>query len=219
MNNEQLTSAVALAYPEPERSGLFLGIWLSFRVSGQLLGGAINLGLNADRASAGAVNPKVFLVFVAPQAAGPFTSFLLPKPHRIQRRDNKPVQLYNKLTIAEEIRDTARLFIKKEVCSCPAALPQFLLITPLIVQGVFPEAFINTYIAHHFTVRVRALGSFTAACACVIIANIIGVRRSQYGLTSAVYRLAQPVIVDPCPCHFRTPHDTPGRVVDMDDGS
>lgn len=91
---------------------------MSFRVSGQLLGGAINLGLNATDSKAGSINPTVYLVFVALQAAGPFTSFLLPKPHRIQRRDGKAVQLYNKLSLLEEIKDTARLFITPKV-SCP----------------------------------------------------------------------------------------------------
>lgn len=45
--------------------GKFLGIWLSFRVAGQIVGGAINLGMNADGNYAGAINPKVYIVFIA----------------------------------------------------------------------------------------------------------------------------------------------------------
>lgn len=69
-------AAVALAYPEAWRKGRFLGIWLSFRVAGQIVGGAINLGLNADRSEAGAVNPKVYIIFMSLTAAGPFV-----RPH------------------------------------------------------------------------------------------------------------------------------------------
>lgn len=68
--------------------GKCLGIWLSFRVAGQIIGGAINvsrsprflgaadaqLGLNADRNEAGAMNPKIYIVFIALQAAGCFVS-------------------------------------------------------------------------------------------------------------------------------------------------
>lgn len=61
-----------MSYPEAYRKGRFLGIWLSFRVAGQIVGGAINLGLNAERDQAGAINPKVYIIFMALTAAGPF---------------------------------------------------------------------------------------------------------------------------------------------------
>jgi hypothetical protein len=39
-----IEAGIAIAYPEPFRLGKFLGIWLSFRVAGQILGGAVNVG-------------------------------------------------------------------------------------------------------------------------------------------------------------------------------
>lgn len=51
---------------------------------------------------------------------------------------------------------------------------EYLLIIPLIVQAVFPESYTNTFMAEHFSVRVRALGSFVAAWACIIVGNITG---------------------------------------------
>ncbi|KAL1407868.1 hypothetical protein Q8F55_007304 [Vanrija albida] len=159
-----IEAAVAFAYPEPERLGKFLGIWMSFRVGGQIVGGAINLGMNATRGSAGSINPKVYLVFVALQAAGPFTSFLLPRPDKVQRRDGKAVKIYNGRKVWDEIKGTWGVMVSKEI----------LLLVPFIVQGAFPESWINTYMASHFTVRVRALGSFVAAWACVIIGNVVG---------------------------------------------
>lgn len=159
-----IEAAVALAYPEPYRIGLSLGIWMSFRVAGQIVGGAINLGVNASRGEAGAINPKVYLVFIALQAAGAFVSFLLPKPHTIQRRDGKKVELYNGRTAWDEVKGTAQLFFTKEI----------LLLVPFIWQGVFPDSYVNTYMASYFTVRVRALGSFVAAWASVLLGNLVG---------------------------------------------
>ncbi len=45
-----------------------LGYWLTYRLGGQILGGAINLGLNADINKAGKVSYTVFEVFIALQA-------------------------------------------------------------------------------------------------------------------------------------------------------
>ncbi|KAI5478038.1 Major Facilitator Superfamily protein [Pseudohyphozyma bogoriensis] len=159
-----IEAAVALSYPEPENQGKFLGLWLSFRVLGPILGGAINLGLNAKNNQAGAVNPKVYLVFIALQALGPFIAFLLPSPSRVQRTDGLAVRLFVNTGTVHEIKETAKLFFSKK----------FLLIVPFIVQAVFPEAFSYTYIALYFSVRARALGSFLGALVAIICGNILG---------------------------------------------
>ncbi|CAK49032.1 uncharacterized protein An09g01110 [Aspergillus niger] len=86
-------SAIALSYPEPENQGRFLGLWLSFRVGGQILGGAINLGLNVHRNTAGSVSYAVFGVFIALQALGPAAGLLLTEPGKVMRRDGMKVKL------------------------------------------------------------------------------------------------------------------------------
>src|SRR3954464_12862444 len=86
-------AAIALAYPEPWNKGKALGYWLTYRLAGQILGGAINLGLNADRDQAGKVSYTVFLVFIALQSVGPFVGLLLNKPSKVQRKDGKKVEL------------------------------------------------------------------------------------------------------------------------------
>ncbi|BGP38850.1 hypothetical protein JCM10450v2_002806 [Rhodotorula kratochvilovae] len=159
-----IEAAVAMSYPEPENQGKFLGWWLSFRVGGQILGGAINLGLNSNRNTAGAVNPKVYLVFIAIQAVGPFTAFLLPPPHKVQRTDGLPVKLFVNNPILVELKETAKLFFSKK----------FLLIVPLITQAVFSESFNSTFLTLHYTVRARALGSFLSAVVCIIAGNLFG---------------------------------------------
>ncbi|KAI5828244.1 MFS general substrate transporter [Schizophyllum commune Tattone D] len=49
-------AAIALSYPEPERQGKFLGLWLTFKIAGQIVGGAIDLGVTANRNEAGSVS-------------------------------------------------------------------------------------------------------------------------------------------------------------------
>ncbi|SCV70843.1 BQ2448_3605 [Microbotryum intermedium] len=159
-----IEAAIALAYPEPENQGRFFGLWLSFRVLGGVLGGAINLGLNANRNTAGKVNPKIYLVFIALQCLGPFVAFLLPPPKKVQRTDGLPVRLFVTTGLVHEVKASARLFFTK----------RFLLIVPLIVQAVFPESFNGTYLTLHFSVRARALGSFLSAIVAIIAGNLLG---------------------------------------------
>lgn len=70
-------AAIILACPKPYHKGKVLGYWLRYRLGGQILGDAINLGLNADADQAGRVSYKVYLIFIALQAFGPFVALLL----------------------------------------------------------------------------------------------------------------------------------------------
>jgi hypothetical protein len=187
-------AAIAIAYPEPWNKGKALGYWLTYRLSGQILGGAINLGLNADRDQAGKVSYTVFLVFIALQSAGPFVGFLLNKPEKVQRKDGKKVELKILENPWFEIKETTRLFFTK----------RFLLTVLWIGQAVFAEAVFFTYLSctysflyllfHSafqylsplgersfadyasvwFSVRARALGSFVSGLAAVICGNLLG---------------------------------------------
>ncbi|KKY15495.1 putative xenobiotic compound family [Phaeomoniella chlamydospora] len=71
-------AAIALSYPEPYTQGRFFGFWLSFRLGGQVLGGATNLGINAQRNQAGSVSYEVYLVFITLQAIEPVAGHLNP---------------------------------------------------------------------------------------------------------------------------------------------
>lgn len=157
-------TAIALSYPEPYTQGRFLGFWLSFRVGGQILGGAINLGLNADRSTAGSVSYAVYLVFIALQALGPFAGLLLTPPNKVQRTDGRPVRLHIASSPSFEIKTMARLFVRRD----------FLLLIPLIAQAVYTEAVMFTYLSLWFSVRARALGSFLAGVVALIAGNILG---------------------------------------------
>ncbi|UQC86616.1 major facilitator superfamily transporter [Colletotrichum lupini] len=157
-------AAIAIAYPEPWNRGKALGYWLTYRLCGQILGGAINLGLNADNDQAGKVSYTVFIIFIAIQAAGPFVGFFLNKPEQVERQDGKKVSLAILENSWYEIKATTRNLLK----------PKFLLIVLWIGQAVFAEAVFFTYLASWFSVRSRALGSFLSGIVAVISGNLLG---------------------------------------------
>ncbi|KIN01154.1 hypothetical protein OIDMADRAFT_54290 [Oidiodendron maius Zn] len=157
-------AAIALAYPEPHNQGRFLGFWLSFRVGGQVLGGAINLGLNAKNNDAGKVSYTVYLIFIALQALGPFAGLLLNSPSEVQRTDGVAVNLGISRGNVAEIKSVGRLFFSRN----------FLLVIPLIAQGVYTEAVMFTYSSLWFSVRARALGSFLSGIVAIIAGNLLG---------------------------------------------
>ena len=168
-------AAIALSYPEPERQGRFLGLWLSFRVGGQVLGGAVNLGLNAHRNEAGSVSYAVLIVFIVLQALGPFVGLLVSPPERVQRTDGQQVHLQihdksdngtNKRSCfwLDDLRAMTTLFLR----------PEFLAIIPLIAQAAYAEAVMFTYEDLWFSVRARALGSFLSGILALTVGNVLG---------------------------------------------
>ncbi|KAI5364043.1 Putative Ion channel regulatory protein, UNC-93 [Septoria linicola] len=159
-------AAIALSYPEPYNQGKLLGLWLSFRVGGQILGGAVNLGLNVDRSEAGSVSYSVFQVFIALQAVAPFAGLLLTAPSKVERTDGQTVScsISKDESSIKELVTTAKLFAGKN----------FLLIVPLISQAVFAEAVFFTYQGLWFSVRARALGSFLSGIVAIAAGNLLG---------------------------------------------
>lgn len=159
-------AAVALSYPEPENQGRFLGLWLSFRIGGQILGGAVNLGLNANRNTAGSVSYSVFQVFIALQAVAPFAGLLLTNPPKVQRTDGVKVscEIGKEGSIWQELTKTGRLLVGR----------RFVLVIPLIAASVFSEAVFFTYQGLWFSVRARALGSLLSGVVAIIGGNLLG---------------------------------------------
>ena len=180
-------AAIAIAYPEPWNRGKALGYWLTYRLGGQILGGAINLGLNVNDSQAGKVSYTVYEVFIALQATGAFVALLLNRPQDVERRDGKKVNLSIIENPWSEIKATTTLFFSTK----------FLLIVFFIGQAVFSEAVYFTYLSCElapplppspftliqtsvwFSVRSRALGSFLSGIVAVISGNLLGVSYSS----------------------------------------
>ena len=125
---------------------------------------AINLGVNAQNNQAGKVSYKVYLAFIALQALGPLVGLFVNKPSRVERKDGVRVDLSIVNGSLRELQLTAKLFFSKE----------FLLIVPLIGQGVYTEAVMFTYESLWFSVRARALGSFLSGFVAIVAGNLLG---------------------------------------------
>ncbi|KAJ6788792.1 hypothetical protein PWT90_07607 [Aphanocladium album] len=157
-------AAIAIAYPEPWNKGKAIGYWLTYRVSGQILGGAINLGLNASRNEAGKVSYTVYLVFIALQCLAPVVALLLTPPEKVQRQDGRRVELAIFNNPWYEIKATISLFFSRN----------FLLLLLLIGQAVYAEAVFFTNLSLWFSVRSRALGSFLSGIVAALGGNLLG---------------------------------------------
>jgi len=48
-------ASIIIGYPSPQDRGFYLAIWQTAKALGPIVGGAINLGLNAGRNEAGSV--------------------------------------------------------------------------------------------------------------------------------------------------------------------
>ncbi|CAO2657094.1 Nn.00g058970.m01.CDS01 [Neocucurbitaria sp. VM-36] len=157
-------AAIMLTYPEKHKRGRYLAYWLACRIVGQMIGGTISLAVNVDSDQRGHISVDTYLPFIAIQAIGPFVATLLSSPEKVQRSDQTRVkvetELPKKLTV--ELQSMWKFIRRKEI----------LLLTPMIFQSAFPEAFISTYNATYFTVRSRALASLVASF-CVIITNFL----------------------------------------------
>lgn len=108
-----------------------LGLWLSFRVAGQILGDAINPGLNAKRNEQGAVSYTVYLASIAIQAAAPFAGLLLSPLGKVQRTDGVVVScsIPKEQRVLQELSDNGRRFFSKK----------YLLVVSLIAQSYSPK--------------------------------------------------------------------------------
>lgn len=155
---------VALSYPMRSQQGFYLSYWLMYRVLGQMLGGAINLGLNARRDQAGSLGNDTYIVFVVLQCLGPFVALLISLPGQVRRKDGTPVLLHLAPSIKQEALAMVRTLFRK----------RNLLLLPMIWQSTFCEALIFTFVGKHFTVRARALGSFLSAIVASLSCYILG---------------------------------------------
>lgn len=106
----------------------------------------------------------MYLAFIALQALGPAAGLLLNKPSQVQRSDGVQVKLAITQGSKAELKAVTKLFFSKN----------FLLIIPLIAQGVYSEAVMYTFEALWFSVRARALGSFLSGIVALIAGNILG---------------------------------------------
>ncbi|KAI1455959.1 MFS general substrate transporter [Annulohypoxylon moriforme] len=156
--------AIMLSYPEPEKRGRYLAYWLSYRNSGSILGGIINLAFNYRGRSTGKLDWRTYIVFVVLQCLGPACSFLLTPPEKVVRRNGSRVQLSERIPDFEELKALIRVLLRKD----------FLLVLPYFIYVAWELPYISAYLSLYFSVRSRALASLISAVAQVVTTLLFG---------------------------------------------
>ncbi|OAX84166.1 hypothetical protein ACJ72_01470 [Emergomyces africanus] len=145
--------AISTGYPEQHKRGRYIATWFTFRNTGNLIGGAIALGINNGVNQRGKVGHQTYLAFIGIQCLGFFSGLLLSNPEKVQREDGTRIEAPRGIPWREEGKEMWRLVTSRSI----------VLLIPLFWYFGWIQAYPGTYLATYFTVRSRALGSFMSA--------------------------------------------------------
>ncbi|CAG8333985.1 unnamed protein product [Penicillium salamii] len=146
-------AAIAVGYPEEEKRGRYVGIWMCIRQMGPLVGGAISLALNVGTSEKGKVTYTTYLGLVAISALGAPFALLLSQPQDVIRSNGTKIPYMKKTSFAIEARAIWKQLSNKYM----------LLLIPVFLAGQFGSTYQGNYLTTYFTVRSRALASFLTA--------------------------------------------------------
>ncbi|CAG8090025.1 unnamed protein product [Penicillium salamii] len=146
-------AAIAVGYPEEEKRGRYVGIWMGIRQMGPLVGGAISLALNVGTSEKGKVTYTTYLGLVAISALGAPFALLLSQPQDVIRSNGTKIPYMKKTSFAIEARAIWKQLSNKYM----------LLLIPVFLAGQFGSTYQGNYLTTYFTVRSRALASFLTA--------------------------------------------------------
>ncbi|CEN60815.1 Putative Duf895 domain protein membrane protein [Aspergillus calidoustus] len=146
-------AAIAVGYPEEEKRGRYVAIWMGIRQMGPLVGGAISLALNVHTAQAGKVSYTTYLGLVAISSLGAPFALLLSQPQKVVRTNRTKIPYMKKTTFKIEARAIWKQLRNKYM----------LLLIPVFLAGQFGTTYQGNYLTSYFTVRARALASFLTA--------------------------------------------------------
>lgn len=119
--NLSVEGAIATGYPEAHKRGRYIATWFTFRNFGNIIGGAISLGLNVKTNQKGKVGYQTYLAFIAIQCLGFFLGLLLSNPEKVRRDDGTRIAAPRGTNWKVEGKEMWRLLISKPI----------LLLTPL----------------------------------------------------------------------------------------
>ncbi|KAK7467437.1 hypothetical protein VKT23_004491 [Stygiomarasmius scandens] len=140
---------IITAYPEPERRGRMLGLWVFMRNAAPVIGGAIIFGLNNKTDSSGGVSLETYLVIIGIMCAGPLIALLLSPPEKVQRKDGYKIVL-RKAGWTQTLNEWYKVVSSRDI----------LLLCPLFFTSWFYGSYIGTLQTQYYTVRARALSAF-----------------------------------------------------------
>ncbi|KAH8728397.1 major facilitator superfamily domain-containing protein [Phaeosphaeriaceae sp. PMI808] len=156
-------AAIIIGYPSPGDRAFYLAIWQSAKAAGPIVGGAINLGLNADRQTSGSVSSSTYIVFIAIMCLGLPLAMCLSPADKIWRKDGTKVVTSKASSWGKEFQAVGRLFVSRRI----------LLLLPAFFISYFYNGFVSTWLTTYFTVRSRAFSSFFTNFAGIFSSFII----------------------------------------------
>ncbi|KAF3005519.1 hypothetical protein E8E14_003418 [Neopestalotiopsis sp. 37M] len=156
-------AAIIIGYPSPKDRAFYLAIWQTAKALGPIVGGAINLGLNANRDSAGSVSSATYIVFIVIMCLGLPIALCLSPAEKVWRRDGTKVVVHKEATWGAEFKAVFRLLASRRI----------LLLLPAFFISYFYNGFLSTWLTTYFTVRSRAFSSFFTNFAGIFSSFII----------------------------------------------
>lgn len=143
-------AAIIIGYPSPKDRAFYLAIWQTAKAAGPIVGGAINLGLNANRDSAGSVGSATYIVFIVIMCLGLPIALCLSPAEKVWRKDGTRAVVHKEPTWGLEFKAVFKLLCSRRI----------LLLLPAFFISYFYNGFLSTYLTTYFTVRSRAFSSF-----------------------------------------------------------
>ncbi|KAH8655204.1 major facilitator superfamily domain-containing protein [Xylariales sp. PMI_506] len=143
-------AAIIIGYPSPGDRAFYLAVWQTAKAAGPIVGGAINLGLNANRSTAGSVSSSTYIVFIVIMCLGLPVALCLSPAEKVWRRDGTRVVVHREPTWRAEFAAVFRLLASRRI----------LLLLPAFFISYFYNGFLSTWLTTYFTVRSRAFSSF-----------------------------------------------------------
>ncbi|KAI5362390.1 Putative MFS transporter superfamily [Septoria linicola] len=150
-------------FPSPGDRAFYLAIWQTAKAAGPIIGGAINLGLNANRKTTGSVSSSTYIVFIVIMCLGLPIALCLSSAEKVWRKDGTKIVIHKAPTWAAEFKAVGRLFASRRI----------LLLFPAFFISYFYNGFVSTWLTTYFTVRSRAFSSFFTNFAGILSSFII----------------------------------------------
>ncbi|KAM0721539.1 hypothetical protein Q7P37_002464 [Cladosporium fusiforme] len=143
-------AAIIIGYPSPKDRAFYLAVWQTAKAAGPIVGGAINLGLNAKKSGSGSVGSETYIVFIVIMCLGLPIALLLSPGEKVWRKDGTRAVTFKQVSYAAEFKAVFKLMISRRI----------LLLLPAFFISYFYNGFMSTWLTSYFTVRARAFSSF-----------------------------------------------------------
>lgn len=156
-------AAIIIGYPSPKDRAFYLAIWQTAKAAGPIVGGAINLGLNAQTSGQGSVSASTYIVFIVIMCLGLPIGLCLSPAHKVQRKDKTLVVVHTQSSWAAEFKAVLKLLATRRI----------LMLLPAFFISYFYNGFQSTWLTTYFTVRARAFSSFFTNFAGIISSFMI----------------------------------------------